>query len=217
MNPESESANPPPAEPRPEGVRVLTASEFRARCLKLMDEVAAGAGDIVITKKGRPVAQLTALRKRPSAPFGRSRGRFRIVGDIVAPLGAPRCRAGRDHESGPDPEPRILSTPPIVNPESESANLPPAAPRPEEVRVLTASEFRAKCLKLMDEVAAGAGDLVITKKGRPVARLTALRKRRSAPFGQDRGRFRIVGDIVSPLEVEWEAITDPDRVLDPES
>lgn len=104
-----------------------------------------------------------------------------------------------------------------MNREPESADLPPAAPRPAESRVLTASEFRARCLKLMDEVAAGAGDIVINKKGRPVARLTALRKRPSAPFGQDRGRFRIVGDIVSPLEVEWEAITNPDRVLDPES
>ena len=104
-----------------------------------------------------------------------------------------------------------------MNPESESANPPPAELRPEGVRVLTASEFRAQCLKLMDEVAAGAGDIVITKKGRPVARLTALRRRPSAPFGQDQGRFRIVGDIVSPLDTEWEAITNPDRILNPES
>ena len=99
----------------------------------------------------------------------------------------------------------------------ESADLPPAAPQPEAGRVLTASEFRAKCLKLMDEVAAGTGDIVITKKGRPVARLTALRKRPSAPFGRSWGRFRIVGDIVSPLDTEWEAITNPDRILNPES
>ena len=104
-----------------------------------------------------------------------------------------------------------------MNPGPESADLPPSEPRPEAGRVLTASEFRARCLKLMDEVAAGAGDIVITKKGRPVARLTALRKRRSAPFGRSRGRFRIVGDIVSPLDTEWEAITNPDRVLNPES
>ena len=104
-----------------------------------------------------------------------------------------------------------------MNPEPESADLPPAAPRPAESRVLTASEFRAQCLKLMDEVAAGAGDIVITKKGRPVARLTALRKRPSAPFGRSRGRFRIVGDIVAPLDAEWDAITNPDRILNPES
>ena len=104
-----------------------------------------------------------------------------------------------------------------MNPEPEAAPPPPADSAPEGVRVLTASEFRARCLKLMDEVAAGGSEIVITKRGRPVARLTAVRKRPSAPFGRDRGKFRIVGDIISPLEVEWEAITNPDRVLNPES
>ena len=104
-----------------------------------------------------------------------------------------------------------------MNPESDGAPLPPSEPWPGGVRVLTASEFRAKCLKLMDEVAAGAGEVVITKNGRPVARLTAVRKRPSAPFGRGRGKFRIVGDIISPLEVEWEAITNPDQILNPES
>ena len=82
---------------------------------------------------------------------------------------------------------------------------------------MKASEFKAKCLKLMDEVAAGAGEIVITKNGQPVSRLAPVRKRRSAPFGRSRGRFRIVGDIISPLEVEWDAISNPDRVLNPES
>lgn len=104
-----------------------------------------------------------------------------------------------------------------MNPESQASVLPPSEPSPEGIRVMKASEFRAKCLTLMDEVAAGAGEVVITKNGQPVARLTAMRKRPSAPFGQDRGRFRIVGDIISPLEVEWEAITNPDRILNPES
>ena len=35
------------------------------------------------------------------------------------------------------------------------------------------------------------------------------------PRRQLRGRIRILGDIVSPIDVEWEAETDPDRVLDP--
>ena len=104
-----------------------------------------------------------------------------------------------------------------MNPEPESADLPPAAPRPAESRVLTASEFRARCLKLMDEVAAGAGDLVITKKGRPVARLTRLPEPRQDLLGCEKGRVRILGDILSPTEDEWDAITNPDRVLNPES
>ncbi len=36
-----------------------------------------------------------------------------------------------------------------------------------------------------------------------------------ALLGRDRDRIRILGDIVSPMEVEWEAESDPDRVLNP--
>ena len=36
------------------GPRTITASEFRAKCLKLMDEVAESGEEIVITKNGKP-------------------------------------------------------------------------------------------------------------------------------------------------------------------
>ena len=52
-------------------------------------------------------------------------------------------------------------------------------------RTMKASEFRAKCLKLMDEVAETGQEIVITRNGRPVARLTPYRKQLSAPFGRD--------------------------------
>ena len=39
-------------------------------------------------------------------------------------------------------------------------------------RTITASEFRAKCLQLMDEVATTGEEIVITKRGRPVCRLS---------------------------------------------
>lgn len=97
-----------------------------------------------------------------------------------------------------------------MNPEAEASAPPPSEPRPEGVRVLTASEFRAKCLKLMDEVAAGAGDIVITKNGRPVARLTRL----TEPQQDEPARAQIRDDIV-PTEDEREAETDPDRTPNP--
>ena len=46
----------------PNGPRMIKASEFKAKCLKLMDEVAENGEEIVITKNGKPVAKLTALR-----------------------------------------------------------------------------------------------------------------------------------------------------------
>ncbi len=75
------------------------------------------------------------------------------------------------------------------------------------VRTMKASEFKAKCLKLMDEVAETGEEIVITKNRRPVAKLTPLRRRRGAPFGRDRDIIRIHGDIGAPIDVEWNAET----------
>ena len=82
-------------------------------------------------------------------------------------------------------------------------------------RTMKASEFKAKCLRLMDEVAEDGGEIVITKNGKPVAKLTAFRERPKSLFGTGRGRMKILGDIISPLDVEWEAQSDPDRVINP--
>ncbi len=93
--------------------------------------------------------------------------------------------------------------------------MKPASDEPNGPRTMKASEFKAKCLQLMDEVADGGGEIVITKNGKPVSRLVPYRERPKSLFGVDRGRMKIVGDIISPIDVEWEAETNPDRVLNP--
>lgn len=60
---------------------------------------------------------------------------------------------------------------------------------------------------LMDEVATSGQEIVITKQGRPVSRLVPYRTKPKTLFGIDRGRFKIVGEIGNPIEVEWEAET----------
>ncbi len=70
---------------------------------------------------------------------------------------------------------------------------------------IEASEFKAKCPKLIDDVAEGAYQIVITKNGRPVSRLVPYRDRPKSLFGIDRGRIEIIGDILEPIDVEWEA------------
>ena len=82
-------------------------------------------------------------------------------------------------------------------------------------RTIKASEFKATCLRLMDEVARSGDEIVITKNGRPTARLVPCRPRVGDWFGADRGSIEIIGDIVSPTEAEWEAEADPKRVIDP--
>ena len=70
-----------------------------------------------------------------------------------------------------------------------------------DIRTIKASEFKAKCLKLMDEVADSGTEIVITKNGRPVSRLVPYREKN---FGRDRDKIRILGDIIEPIGVTWE-------------
>ena len=66
---------------------------------------------------------------------------------------------------------------------------------------------------LMDEVAESGEEIVITKNGRPTARLVPYRSKFEEFFGADEGKLKILGDIVSPLDVDWESGIDPDGVL----
>ena len=74
------------------------------------------------------------------------------------------------------------------------------------MRTITASEFKAKCLKIMDEVAESGERVVITKRGKPVAELHQARELRKPIFGAMRGSVLYEGDIVSPIDVEWDAM-----------
>ena len=71
---------------KPNGSRTIKASEFKATCLKLMDEVAETGEEIVITKHGRPVSRLVSYRETPGLRFGRNRDHIQIKGDIVSPM-----------------------------------------------------------------------------------------------------------------------------------
>lgn len=67
----------------------IQASKFKAQCLALMDEVARTGETIVVTKNGKPVAELRAHRPpRAKSLIGLHKGRIGIHGDIVSPLDA---------------------------------------------------------------------------------------------------------------------------------
>ena len=62
----------------------MNATEFKAKCLALLDDVEGQGDAITITRRGRPVATLGPLRKRPwKSPEGAWVGKVRIAGDIV--------------------------------------------------------------------------------------------------------------------------------------
>jgi prevent-host-death family protein len=82
--------------------------------------------------------------------------------------------------------------------------------RIKAMRTIPAGEFKAKCLALMDEVEAHGETLVITKRGKPVARLVPIEPRPpkdpKSIFGFMRGTATIAGDIVNSQysDEEWE-------------
>ena len=65
-------------------VRSIAASEFKATCLDVLDRVARDGSAYIITKRGKPVAQVVPV----DAPVARTaRGSVTYLTDIVEPLG----------------------------------------------------------------------------------------------------------------------------------
>ncbi len=71
---------------------------------------------------------------------------------------------------------------------------------------IAAGEFKAKCLKLLDQVAENRETLVITKHGKAVAQLVPMPAKQRNIVGSMKGSVTILGDIISPLDVEWDAM-----------
>ena len=79
--------------------KTVAAGTFKARCLRLMDEVQATRETLIITKKGKPVAKLVPADTPPKDIFGCMRGRMEIVGDILAPTSSPEDWEVNQNES----------------------------------------------------------------------------------------------------------------------
>ena len=75
------------------------------------------------------------------------------------------------------------------------------------VRMIDVSEFFEKCLKLVDEVARSGSEIVITKNDRPISRLVPFREKPKSLFGSTGDVSSFLGDVISPVNVEWEAQT----------
>lgn len=65
----------------------IAAGEFKAKCLKLMEEVARTREPVIVTKRGKPIAKLVPVEDKPRQKwFGYMAGTVTIHGDIVAPV-----------------------------------------------------------------------------------------------------------------------------------
>ena len=93
---------------------------------------------------------------------------------------------------------------------------------PPIVREVNQWDFKTHCLEIMDEITQSGEEIIITKAGKPIAKVTpcqvAPEIAQDAPepvedtykggFGRYAGMIHIYGDIVSPMPAEWFAIPD---------
>jgi prevent-host-death family protein len=76
-----------------------------------------------------------------------------------------------------------------------------------DMKKIAAAAFKAQCLTLMDDVRSTKQPLLITKRGKPVAKLVPVDTGEDDFIGRLKGVFRVVGDIESPIEPPeaWES------------
>jgi len=67
--------------------RQIAAGQFKATCLALLDEVQRERSEIVITKRGKPVARIVPVEDSVQPFFGRMKGTGMILGDVISPIG----------------------------------------------------------------------------------------------------------------------------------
>lgn len=72
---------------------------------------------------------------------------------------------------------------------------------------ISASQFKARCLALLDDVAESGAEIVVTKRGRPVARVVPIDDARESLRGSV---TQLVSDeeLMAPIDVVWEAAAD---------
>ncbi len=72
------------------------------------------------------------------------------------------------------------------------------------------SEFKAKCLAMLDEVQKTQQPILVTRRGHPVAQVSAPPPKHNLSWIGSMPEIRILGDIISPAndEDDWEALRD---------
>jgi prevent-host-death family protein len=74
------------------------------------------------------------------------------------------------------------------------------------MKTISAGDFKAHCLKLMDQVAKSHEALIVTKRGVPVVKMVPMEETQADPFGLMRESVKVRGDLSSyELSEIWEA------------
>jgi prevent-host-death family protein len=73
------------------------------------------------------------------------------------------------------------------------------------MKKIAAGSFKVHCLAIMDEVQSKRQAVLITKRGKPVAKIVPVEQEKDDIFGFLKGKVKVVGDVVSPALTpeEW--------------
>jgi prevent-host-death family protein len=96
-------------------------------------------------------------------------------------------------------ESKYGDTPEIVNCGSYDYGIMTIVLMGKIMKTIPAGTFKARCLALMDEVKTRRETVVITKHGKPVAKLVPMDREDDEIFGFFVGKGTINGDIISPI------------------
>lgn len=99
----------------------------------------------------------------------------------------------------------LANTQIIVYNHNDQINMTMVIFMKKKQQVIQAGEFKAKCLQLMDKVKGTHITIIITKHGKPVAMLVPIKHKKIDKFGCLKDTVTIVGDIIEPIDVDWEA------------
>lgn len=73
---------------------------------------------------------------------------------------------------------------------------------------IPAGIFKARCLAVMKKVQATGEPVIVTKRGTPIVKVVPTQLEKNDIFGFMTGKVKIVGDIESPIPVEWESTAE---------
>jgi prevent-host-death family protein len=73
------------------------------------------------------------------------------------------------------------------------------------MKKIAAAVFKAQCLSLMEDVRSTRQPIVITKRGKPVAKLVPVDGEKDDFIGRLKGQIEIVGDLDSDAPEAWES------------
>ncbi|MEO5937145.1 MAG: type II toxin-antitoxin system Phd/YefM family antitoxin [Terriglobales bacterium] len=66
------------------------------------------------------------------------------------------------------------------------------------MKTVPAAKFKAQCLSLMDDVLETGEEIIVTKRGRPVVKITRIREAQKPFIGRLVGIVEVTGDLLEP-------------------